>query len=286
MIFGRDRKRKDDADDDEAAAEADETTEATEARNRPTPTRPRPTQRRRSGPGGSRRPRLARRRARRHRRGRRRREHADERPRIDLGSMVLTGLPGVGAAAAGGRGDPADRLGDAGHRDDRRAPAGARSGCRPTPPRWSSGPTRHRAAAGCGRSCATRSSRRHRGRRLGSLARRPVRGRAAPPDARDHPRRRAGLPAVPDVGGRGSALAAPRHRLRPGRDRGRPRVPGRRRPARPRSARSSSAVVTRPMAPGDLLPLHAGRPGVRPTNPETNAWMASLTTGGMLECWK
>ena len=257
MIFGRDKKRKGDAADDEAASEAAEVTEATDGEE-PTDDATRPLMTtaaatpdladldsrdwRGAGPYDIAEVDDV--------------ESNENGPRIDLGSMILTGVPGselrlqvaedtqqivsamliietIVEAPAGTKERVQQLL------------LGARTRrVRGTAQRWPLDGVARRDRR-----------RRHRSRRLGVARGRPVRGRAASPGAGDHPRRRGGLPALADVGRRGAAVAASRHRLRSGGDRGGPRFAGGRRRADPPSGRSIIRRGDEAMAPGDLLPL-------------------------------
>ncbi|CAA9321542.1 MAG: FIG01122115: hypothetical protein, partial [uncultured Friedmanniella sp.] len=167
----------------------------------------------RAGPPGAGRPGLAHRGSLRHRRagrGGRPRGHpgdASDRPRRDGARRPAR----RGAAAADVGGDPADRLR---HADPPRLGPGAGR---------LRGPAQRRAVVG---AAGGDHGQRHRGGGLRVPGRGPLRGGAATPDPGHHPGGGAGLPAVPDVGGRGPALAAARDRLRPGGTRGGHRLAG------------------------------------------------------------
>ena len=111
----------------------------------------------------------------------------------------------------------------------------------------------------------------------------PVRGRAAPPAAGHHPRRRAGLPAVPDVGGRRARAGCCAESCTV-RRRWRTASAG---PVEPLITAFRQVVVRRgeqAMAPGDLLPLALpqddhGRVGRRRNEPP------AIDRSGMLDSW-
>ena len=166
-------------------------------------------------------------------------EPAEGQPRIDLGSMLVTGFPGAELRLQVSeesqqvvsvmliRGDSAIELG---------AYAAPRTGGF-----WPE--LREElveSATEAGGSAA--------------IVEGPVRRRAATPAAGHHPRRRAGLPAIPHVGGRGAALVAARNPVRPGGAGGRCRRPGRaadhRLPAGGRPPQRPGDGARRPAAAG------------------------------------